>query len=72
MFEAPKFEGDKKVSNAKFVKVILNGETIHENVEMKGPTPTGVSGKEAATGPLMFQGDHGPVAYRKIKITPKQ
>lgn len=72
VFEAPKFEGDKKVKNAKFVKVVLNGETIHENVEMKGPTPTGISGKEAPTGPLMFQGDHGPVAYRNIKIAPKK
>ncbi len=70
-FQAPRFEGDKKVANAKFVKVILNDQTIHENVEMKGPTPTGVSSKEAAKGPLMFQGDHGPVAYRNIKITPK-
>lgn len=69
VFQAPKFEGDKKVANANFVKVVLNGVTIHENVEMKGPTPSGVSGKEAPTGPLMFQGDHGPVAYRNIKIT---
>ena len=29
----------------------------------------GAMGKEAPTGPLMFQGDHGPVAYRNIKIT---
>jgi hypothetical protein len=71
VFEAPKFEGDKKISNAKFVKVVLNGVTIHENVEMKGPTPSGVTGKEAATGPLMFQGDHGPVAFRKIEIVKK-
>jgi hypothetical protein len=68
-FQAPKFEGDKKVANAKFIKITLNGEVIHENVEMKGVTPTGVTGKEAPTGPLMFQGDHGPVAYRNIKIT---
>ena len=47
----------------------LNGTLLHENVEMKGPTPGGVTGKEAATGPVMFQGDHGPVAYRNIKIT---
>ncbi len=72
VFEAPKFEGEKKVSNAKFVKVVLNGETIHENVEMKGSTPSAVVGKESATGPLMFQGDHGPVAFRKIKIEPKK
>jgi len=70
-FQAPRFEGGKKVANAKFNKVTLNGQVIHENVEVKGPTPGGLTGKEAPTGPLMFQGDHGPVAYRNIKITPK-
>lgn len=69
-YQAPRFEGGKKVSNMKFLKITLNGKVIHENVEMKGPTPTGVSGKEAATGPLMFQGDHGPVAFRNIRIIP--
>ena len=71
-FVAPKFGADgKKTANAKFVKIELNGQVIQENVEMKGPTPAGVTGKEAATGPLMFQGDHGPVAFRAIKISPK-
>lgn len=71
-FQAPKFDGDKKTANAKFVKVTLNGEVLHENVEMKQQTPGGLTGKEMATGPLMFQGDHGPVAFRNIKITPKK
>ena len=70
-FQAPKFEGDKKVANAKFVKVTLNDTVIHENVEMPKQTPGGLTGKEAATGPVMFQGDHGPVAFRNIKITPR-
>jgi len=70
-FQAPRFENGKKTANAKFVKITLNGEVIHESVEIKGPTPSGVTGKEAATGPIMFQGDHGPVAYRNIKITKK-
>jgi hypothetical protein len=70
-YQAPRYAGDKKVSNMKFLKVVLNGETIHENVEMKGPTPSGVTGKEAPTGPIMFQGDHGPVAFRNIRITPR-
>ncbi len=70
-FQAPRFDGDRKTTNARFLKITLNGQVIHENVEMKGPTPSGVTGKEAATGPLMFQGDHGPVAYRNIKITPR-
>lgn len=68
-FQAPRFEDGKKVANAKFVKVTLNDQVIHENVEMKGPTPSYLTGKEAPTGPIMFQGDHGPVAYRNIKIT---
>lgn len=70
-FRAPKFDAEgKKTKNALFVKVTLNDQVLHENVEMKGPTPGGVTGKEAPTGPIMFQGDHGPVAYRNIKITP--
>lgn len=70
-FRAPKFDADgKKTANAKFVRVTLNGKVIHENVEMKGQTPGGVTGKEHARGPLMFQGNHGPVAYRNIKIKP--
>jgi len=71
-FQAPRFEAEKKTANARFIKVTLNGKVIHENVEMKRNTPGGVTGKEAATGPLMFQGNHGPVAYRNIKITPKK
>jgi hypothetical protein len=71
-FEAPKFEGGKKVANAKFVKVTLNDQVIHENVEPKTQTPGGLTGKEVPAGPLMFQGDHGQVAFRNIAITPKK
>jgi hypothetical protein len=70
-FRAPKFDATgNKTQNARFVKITLNGEVIHENVEMEKQTPGGVKGKEAPAGPLMFQGDHGAVAYRNIKITP--
>jgi len=71
-FQAPKFEGDKKVANAKFIKVTLNDVVLHENVEMKMQTPGGLTGKEMPDGPLMFQGDHGPVAFRNIKVTPRK
>jgi len=68
-FLAPRFDASgKKTANGKFTKVVLNGVTIHENVEVKGPTGGGLRGNEAPTGPIMFQGDHGPVAYRNIKI----
>lgn len=70
-FRAPKFDDNgQKTANARFIKVELNGKTLHENVEMQNVTPTGVTGKEAAKGPVMFQGDHGPVAYRNLKVTP--
>ena len=71
-FQAPKFDGDKKVSNAKFIKVTLNGTVIHENVEAKTVTPGGLTGKEMAEGPLMFQGDHGAVSLRNIKVTARK
>jgi len=70
-FQAPRFEGGKKTANARFLKVVLNDQVIHENVEMKGPTPSCLTGKESPTGPIMLQGDHGPVAYRNIRVTAK-
>jgi hypothetical protein len=70
-WQAPRFDATgKKTANARFLKVVLNGAVIHENLEMKGPTPGGVDGKEKAEGPLMFQGNHGQVAVRNIKIAP--
>lgn len=69
-FQAPRFDAqDRKTANARFLKVDLNGKVIHRNLEMPGPTPGGVTGKEAPEGPIMFQGNHGPVAYRNIRIT---
>jgi hypothetical protein len=70
-FQAPRFDGAKKVGNARFLKVVLNDQVIHENVEMKGATPGGLTHKEAATGPLMFQGNHGAVAFRNIRVMPR-
>jgi len=68
-FKAPRFKDGQKVENARFVKVTLNGQVIHEDVEVKGQTGGAWRSGEFATGPLMFQGNHGPVAYRNIKIT---
>jgi hypothetical protein len=72
-FRAPKFDSaGQKVDKAQLVRVELNGQALHENVIMDKQTPGGVSGREAptGTGPLMFQGNHGPVAYRNIIVKP--
>ena len=71
IFKAPRFDAaGKKVADAKFVKVWHNGVLIHENADLPGPTRASLPGPEAPTGPLMLQGDHGPVAYRNIWIEP--
>jgi Domain of Unknown Function (DUF1080) len=72
-FHAPRFAADgSKTANALFVKVVLNGQLVQENIEVTGPTRSGMYEKDAEkpTGPLMLQGDHGPVAYRHITVTP--
>ena len=69
-FRAPRFDANgKKTQNAEFVKVELNGQVLHKNLVMPEATPGGVMGKEVPEGPLMFQGNHGPVAYRNIVVT---
>lgn len=71
IFRAPRFdEAGRKVSNARFEKVMHNGIVVHEDVELTGPTRAGTYNDEKPTGPLMLQGDHGPVAYRNIRIEP--
>ena len=69
VFRAPRFDASgNKIANAKFVRVRHNGKTIHENVEVKGPTRAALFEDEKTVGPLMLQGDHGPIAFRNITI----
>lgn len=67
-FHAPRFDPTgKKTENARFDRVAINGQVVHENMSL--PTPTGHAYvlREVATGPLLLQGDHGPVAFRKCR-----
>jgi Domain of Unknown Function (DUF1080) len=69
VFRAPRFARDgTKVENARFVKVVLNGQVIHENVDVKSPTGHVWRQREFAQAPILLQGDHGPVAFRKIRV----
>ncbi len=68
-FRAPRFDAaGKKVANARFESVVLNGQTVHENVEVDSPTGHAWHDKERAKGPLLLQADHGPVAFRNIRV----
>jgi len=67
-FQAARFDpSGKKIKNAVFQEVWLNGYLLHENQEVSGPTQSSAFQDEQSLGPLMFQGDHGAVAFRNIK-----
>ena len=74
VFHAPRFDpSGRKAANARFVSVKHNGQLIHENIELTGPTRAAVwedEKDEKPKGPLMLQGDHGPVAYRNLQLRP--
>jgi hypothetical protein len=70
-FRAPRFDASgRKVANARFEKVVLNGQLIHDQVEVETPTGNNWVNKEAPTGPFLVQADHGPIAIRNVRIRP--
>jgi hypothetical protein len=71
VWRSPRFDkAGKKTANGKFVKVTLNGQVIHDNVEVKNPTGAAWVNKEKPKGPVLLQSDHGPVAWRNVKVRP--
>jgi hypothetical protein len=50
--------------------VALNGERIIDRQTIPGPTGGALDSHEAEPGPLMIQGDHGSVEFRKLTLTP--
>jgi sugar phosphate isomerase/epimerase len=71
VFRAPRFDTvGHKVANARFEKVMHNGVLVHRDVELTGPTRASAWDDEKPLGPLMLQGDHGPVAYRNLWLAP--
>lgn len=67
-FRAPHFdESGTRIRNAVIDEITLNGVVIHENVVLTGPTRGPAFDGEAPRGPIVIQGDHGPVAFRNIR-----
>lgn len=50
------------------VTVVLNGKTTIYKAEIPGITGGAIDSNEAEAGPIMFQGDHGPIEFRNITI----
>ena len=52
------------------VTVVLNGQTVHDNARIAGITGGALDAKETEPGPIMIQGDHEKVWFRKVVVTP--
>ena len=54
----------------RMITVVANGKTIISNQRIDGITGGAIDSKEGEPGPILFQGDHGPIDFRNIVITP--
>ena len=54
----------------RMLTVVANGRMVICNREIPGITGGALDSNEGMPGPIMLQGDHGPVEYRNIVITP--
>jgi hypothetical protein len=52
------------------VNVVLNGELVIDRQEIPGITGGALDSREGDYGPILIQGDHGPVTYRSLRVFP--
>ncbi|MCW3087031.1 MAG: hypothetical protein JWQ78_417 [Sediminibacterium sp.] len=52
------------------VSIVANGKAIITDQIIPGITGGALDSKEAEPGPIMLQGDHGPIEFRNIVVTP--
>ena len=52
------------------VTVVLNGERVIDRQAIPGITGGALDSDEGEPGPIMLQGDHGTVEFRKVTLTP--
>lgn len=52
------------------VTVVFNGERVIDRQTIPGITGGALDSDEGAPGPILLQGDHGPIDFRKVTLTP--
>ena len=52
------------------VTVVANGITVINDQIIPGITGGAIDNREGEPGPFLFQGDHGPIEFRNIIVTP--
>jgi len=53
----------------RLVTLAINGKTVIFSQEIPGITGGALNSQEGEPGPIMMQGDHGPIEFRNILIT---
>ncbi len=78
-FLEPSFKPDTKPGEwqtfditllGRVVTIVVNGKTIISERPIPGITGGAIDSDEGAPGPILLQGDHGPVEFRSIVLTP--
>lgn len=54
----------------RIVTIVLNGQKLIDKQEIEGLTAIANNAREREPGPIVLQGDHGPVDFRSVAITP--
>jgi len=71
IFQPPRFDkAGKKTAHARFVRVVHNGVVIQEDVEVPYACGTNWDRKQYPQGPIIIQGDYGPIAIRNVLVRP--
>lgn len=73
VYEAPRFEGGRKVRNARIVKLAVDETPLLENVELAGPSRGAAANgamSERALAPIAFRMASGQVALGGIRALP--
>jgi len=52
------------------ITVVLNGERILDRQAIPGITGGALDSDEGEPGPILLQGDHGPIEFRRMTLTP--
>ncbi len=50
--------------------VLLNGERVIDRQVIPGVTGGALDSDEGSPGPILLQGDHGPIDFRRVTLTP--
>ncbi len=69
IFRSARRQGEAPVEPAR-ATVLQNGQVIHNNVQLRGPTPGGLDDREGEPGPILLQDHRDRVAFRNVWVVP--